>query len=81
VRSVTGSRFLVETNGSRVLVDSGLFQGLRELRKRNWADFPVPPTSIDAVVITHGHLDHCGYLPRLVRAGFSGPVHVTYDTG
>lgn len=81
VRTVTGSRFLVETNGSRVLVDSGLFQGLRELRKRNWADFPVPPTSIDAVVITHGHLDHCGYLPRLVRAGFSGPVHVTYDTG
>ena len=81
VRTVTGSRFLVEADGSRVLVDSGLFQGLRELRARNWADFPVQPSSIDAVVITHAHLDHCGYLPRLVRAGFAGPVHVTYDTG
>ncbi len=81
VRTVTGSRFVVEADGSRVLVDCGLFQGLRELRARNWVDFPVQPSSIDAVVITHAHLDHCGYLPRLVRAGFRGPVHVTYDTG
>ncbi len=81
VGTVTGSRFLIEHDGSRVLVDSGLFQGLRELRARNWRDFPVQPASIDAVVITHAHLDHCGYLPRLVRAGFSGPVYVTYDTG
>lgn len=81
VRTVTGSRFLIEADGSRVLVDCGLFQGLRELRARNWTDFPVAPSSIDAVVITHAHLDHCGYLPRLVRAGFRGPVHVTYDTG
>lgn len=81
VRTVTGSRFLVDADGARVLVDTGIFQGLRELRARNWQDFPVQPSSIDAVVITHAHLDHCGYLPRLVRAGFSGPVHVTYDTG
>jgi metallo-beta-lactamase family protein len=78
---VTGSRFLIERDDSRVLVDSGLFQGLRELRARNWRDFPIQPASIEAVVITHAHLDHCGYLPRLVRAGFSGPVYVTYDTG
>jgi metallo-beta-lactamase family protein len=81
VRTVTGSRFLLEIGDRRVLVDCGLFQGLKELRERNWADFPVPPASIDAVVITHAHLDHCGYLPRLVRSGFTGPVHVTYDTG
>ena len=81
VRTVTGSRFLFEVGERRVLVDCGLFQGLKELRERNWAEFPVPPRSIDAIVITHAHLDHCGYLPRLVTGGFSGPVHVTYDTG
>lgn len=81
VRTVTGSKFLIEHRGSRVLVDAGLFQGLRELRDRNWANFPIPPDTLDAVVITHGHLDHCGYLPRLVKAGFRGDVHVTYDTG
>jgi metallo-beta-lactamase family protein len=81
VRTVTGSRFLIEAGERRVLVDCGLFQGLRELRDRNWADFPIPPRRIDAIVITHAHLDHCGYLPRLVKAGFSGPVFVTYDTG
>jgi len=81
VRTVTGSRFLVEVDGRRVLVDAGLFQGLKELRERNWADFPVAPRSLDAIVVTHAHLDHCGYLPRLVNGGFGGPVHVTYDTG
>ena len=81
VNTVTGSKFLVEHAGSRVLFDAGLFQGLRELRERNWAAFPVPPDSLDAVVISHAHLDHCGYLPRLVKAGFRGPVYVTYDTG
>lgn len=81
VRTVTGSRFLFEVGDRRVLVDAGLFQGLKELRDRNWADFPIDPGSIDAIVVTHGHLDHCGYLPRLVKAGFRGPVHVTYDTG
>lgn len=80
-RTVTGSKFLVEHEGRRVLVDCGLFQGLKELRQRNWEGFPVDPASIDAVVITHAHLDHCGHLPRLVREGFRGAVHVTHDTG
>ena len=72
--TVTGSRFLVESAGSSVLVDCGMFQGRRELRRRNWAPFPVNPASIDAVVLTHAHIDHCGYLPALVRDGFRGPV-------
>ena len=80
-RTVTGSKFLLEHEGRRVLLDCGLFQGLKELRLRNWSAFPVDPASVDAIVITHAHLDHSGYLPRLVRAGFDGPVHVTYDTG
>jgi metallo-beta-lactamase family protein len=78
---VTGSKYLLEHGGSRVLIDAGLFQGMKELRERNWAPFDVPADSIDAIVITHAHLDHCGYLPRLVKAGFSGTVHVTADTG
>jgi len=81
VRTVTGSRFLVTVGDRRVLVDAGLFQGMKDLRERNWAPFPVAPSSLDAIVITHAHLDHCGYLPRLVSAGFTGPVYVTYDTG
>ena len=80
-RTVTGSKFLVEHRGRRVLFDCGLFQGLKELRERNWTDFPVSPSSIDSVVISHAHLDHCGYLPRLVKSGFRGPVFVTFDTG
>ena len=79
--TVTGSRFLVETSSACVLVDCGLYQGLRELRRRNWEPFPVDPASIDAVVLTHAHLDHCGYLPRLVRDGFAGPTFVTESTG
>ncbi len=78
--TVTGSRFLVETGAARILVDCGLYQGLRELRRRNWEPFPVDPGSIDAVVLTHAHLDHCGYLPRLVRDGFAGPTVVTEAT-
>jgi metallo-beta-lactamase family protein len=78
---VTGSKYLLEHGGSRVLIDAGLFQGMKDLRERNWAPFDVPADSIDAIVITHAHLDHCGYLPRLVRSGFSGSVHVTADTG
>ncbi|MEU8006070.1 MBL fold metallo-hydrolase [Catellatospora sp. NPDC049111] len=73
--TVTGSKFLVETDGARLLVDCGLYQGERELRRRNWADLPVPPDSIDAVVLSHAHLDHCGWLPRLVAGGFHGPVY------
>ncbi len=78
--TVTGSRFLVETGASRVLVDAGLYQGLRELRRRNWDDFPVDPTTLDGVVLTHAHLDHCGYLPRLVRGGLDAPVLCTSET-
>ena len=78
--TVTGSRFLVESDGARVLVDCGLFQGPKELRLRNWAPFPVDPASLHAVVLTHAHLDHCGYLPALVRDGFRGPVFCTRFT-
>src|SRR5688500_2890446 len=79
-RTVTGSKYLLEHRGRRVLVDCGLFQGLKELRQRNWATFPVPPASINAVVLTHAHLDHVGYLPRLCAAGFTGPVFCTAGT-
>ena len=79
-RTVTGSKYLVEHEGTRVLVDCGLFQGLKELRLRNWASFPVPPESIDAVVLTHAHLDHVGYLPRLVAQGYKGRVFCTAGT-
>lgn len=77
---MTGSRHLIDWNGQRLLVDCGLFQGLRELRELNWAPFPVEPRSIDAVILTHAHLDHSGYLPRLVRDGFSGPIYATAAT-
>lgn len=79
-RTVTGSRFLLNSSESCVLVDAGLFQGLKELRLRNWDEFPHPPKDITAVVLTHAHLDHCGYLPRLVRAGFRGPIYATEYT-
>jgi metallo-beta-lactamase family protein len=78
--TVTGSRFLVDTGAARVLVDCGLFQGRKELRLRNWAAFPVDPGTIDAVVLTHAHLDHVGYLPALVRDGFAGPAFCTPST-
>jgi metallo-beta-lactamase family protein len=78
--TVTGSRFLLNTPESRTLVDCGLFQGLKELRLRNWEPFPVPPPSIDAVILTHAHLDHSGYIPGLHRNGFTGRVHATAST-
>ena len=74
---VTGSKFLIETRETRVLLDCGLFQGGRELRRRNWEPFPLPAGEIHAVVLTHAHLDHCGYLPALARRGFAGPVFAT----
>ena len=76
-RTVTGSKFLVRSSQATVLFDSGLFQGLKELRLKNWQDFPIPPNTIDAIVITHAHLDHCGYLPALVRDGFDGSIYMT----
>ncbi len=79
-RTVTGSKYLVEAAGRRVLVDCGMFQGLKELRLRNWADAPVPPATIDAVVLTHAHLDHVGLLPRLVAQGFRGRIFCTPGT-
>jgi len=78
-RSVTGSRFCVEVNGLRVLIDCGLYQE-RELRDRNWEKFPVSPGDIDAVLLTHAHLDHCGLLPKLVKEGFRGRIHCTAAT-
>ena len=80
VGTVTGSKHLLDLGSHRVLVDAGLFQGLKELRERNWAAFPIDPKKIDAVVMTHAHLDHCGYLPRLVAGGFRGRVFCTPGT-
>jgi len=78
--TVTGSRYLVEHQDSRVLVDCGLFQGPKKLRERNWRALPFDAASIDAVVLTHAHIDHSGYLPRLCQAGFTGRVYCTAGT-
>lgn len=78
--TVTGARFLLGHAGRRLLVDCGLFQGLKELRLRNWRRFPVEESLVDAVVLSHAHIDHSGYLPRLVREGFAGPVYCTPAT-
>ena len=78
--TVTGSRYLVETGGARVLVDCGLFQGYKKLRERNWAAPPFDPASLDAVVLTHAHIDHTGYVPRLCKLGFRGPILCTRGT-
>lgn len=79
-RTVTGSKYLLEDNDHRLLVDCGLFQGLKELRQRNWHPIPVRADSITSVVLTHAHLDHCGFLPRLVAQGFKGRVFCTPAT-
>ncbi len=78
--TVTGSKFLLEAGGRRLLVDCGLFQGLKELRLRNWQPLPVAAERVDAVALTHAHIDHTGYLPRLCREGFGGPVLATSGT-
>ncbi|HXH71092.1 MAG TPA: MBL fold metallo-hydrolase [Pyrinomonadaceae bacterium] len=80
VGTVTGSKYLLESGGRKVLVDCGLFQGLKELRERNWQDPPFKPSEIDAVIITHAHIDHTGFLPRLVKLGFSGKVFTSRAT-
>lgn len=85
--TVTGSKHLINTaydssgnKGFKVLIDCGLFQGQKEWRERNWQDTPVPAREIDAVVLTHAHLDHCGWIPRLVKEGFRGPIYATQPT-
>ena len=77
---MTGSRFLITVDDYSVLIDCGLFQGLKELRLRNWDDLPVDPASIDAIVLTHAHIDHSGYLPLIFRNGFKGKIHCTEPT-
>src|SRR3569832_9517 len=78
--TVTGSKYLIDHGGKRVLVDCGLFQGLKQLRLHNWDSFPVEPSSIDSIVLTHAHIDHSGYIPALARQGFCGRVFATPGT-
>ncbi|SFR51439.1 metallo-beta-lactamase family protein [Marinobacter daqiaonensis] len=78
--TVTGSRYLLSDDKHRLLVDCGMYQGVKMLRKRNWAPFPVEPSTIDAVVLTHAHIDHSGYLPALVKNGFRGKIYCTKAT-
>lgn len=78
--TVTGSKYLIETQGKKVLVDCGLFQGLKELRVLNWNYFPIDVKTIDYVILTHGHLDHVGFLPCLIKEGFKGKIYATEPT-
>ena len=78
--TVTGSKFLVEYNDQKVLVECGLFQGFKQLRLRNRKRLPIDPAAIDAVVLTHAHIDHSGYIPALVSQGYRGHVHCTKTT-
>jgi metallo-beta-lactamase family protein len=85
--TVTGSKHLVNTGsdlsgaaGFQILIDCGMFQGAKEWRERNWQDTPVPARAIDAVVLTHAHIDHSGWIPRLVKEGFRGPIYATPST-
>ena len=78
--TVTGSKYLLEASGARILVDCGLYQGVKQLRLRNWAALPFEPASLDAVLLTHAHIDHSGYLPALVRDGFRGPAFCSEST-
>ena len=78
--TVTGSKYLVEVHGKKILVDCGLYQGIKNYRRMNWEPLPVAPDKLDAVILTHAHLDHTGYLPLLVRKGFTGPVYATAGT-
>lgn len=79
-KTVTGSRYLIEMDHQKFMVDCGLFQGLKEYRLRNWDSFPIDPGSIDFIILTHAHIDHSGYLPKLVKEGFSGRIYCTFPT-
>jgi metallo-beta-lactamase family protein len=78
--TVTGSKTLIESNGIRILVDCGQFQGIKPLRELNWQPLPILPSTVDFVLLTHGHLDHCGWLPRFVNQGFKGKIYCTSPT-
>lgn len=78
--TVTGSKFLIETDDAKILIDCGLFQGLKQLRLRNWAEVPIDPKALNAVILTHAHIDHSGYVPALIKAGYEGPIHCTTGT-
>lgn len=78
--TVTGSKYLLDHDGRQLLIDCGLFQGLKELRLRNWEALPFPPADIDAVVLTHAHLDHSGFVPRLLKLGYRGTLHCSAGT-
>ncbi|MFO3153965.1 MBL fold metallo-hydrolase, partial [Legionella pneumophila serogroup 1] len=79
-QTVTGSKYLLTIDSKKILIDCGLFQGYKELRLRNWASLPIDPRDIDAVIITHAHIDHTGYLPLLVKNGFQGKIYATPGT-
>jgi len=78
--TVTGSKHLLDSGLGKLMVDCGLFQGPRELRDRNWQKLPIEVPTVSAVVLSHAHVDHCGYLPRLCADGFTGRIHATPDT-
>src|SRR5579872_4498699 len=78
--TVTGSKYLLSAGSAKVLVDCGLFQGYKQLRLRNWERLPLHPSELDAVILTHAHLDHSGYLPLLVKNGFKGKIYCSEAT-
>ena len=78
--TVTGSKSLIDSGSKKVMIDCGLFQGLKELRQLNWEKLPVDASKVDAIILTHAHLDHCGYLPAMVKNGFTGPIYCTAAT-
>ena len=78
--TVTGSKYLLSSGSQQILVDCGLFQGLKQLRLRNWSPLPFKPSEIKSVLLTHAHIDHSGYIPLLVKHGFRGKIHCSYGT-